>query len=92
MVFKFKPALGKEKVCIICPLVSWPAFITIFRITSGLRNSFESFTSGYRKAGTSFLKRASGRIFNLVRYFRETSRNLILNDFQKQTAKNCETH
>jgi hypothetical protein len=43
-------------------------------------------TGGYRKAGTSFLKRDTGRIC----YFIEASRNFILGVINKNTAKHFE--
>jgi hypothetical protein len=49
-------------------------------------------TSGYQKAGTSSLKRVTGRIFTItiVSDFIEASRNFILDFLHKKTAKNCE--
>jgi hypothetical protein len=50
-------------------------------------------TGGYLKAGTSFLKRVTGRFFELVSDFIEASRQFIFNFLRKKPAKKyCEKH
>ncbi len=65
---------------------SWPAFGTIFRIAGGYKK-FRN-TSGYRKAGTSSMKRALKGFLQLVRDFIEASRNSTFDFPHKKTAKN----
>ncbi len=47
-------------------------------------------TIGYRKAGTSFLKRVTGRIF-IISDFMEAIRNFILDLFHKEQQKSMKT-
>jgi hypothetical protein len=44
-------------------------------------------TGGYQKAGTSSLKRVTGRNFTLVSDFIEASRNIYLDFLHKKTTK-----
>jgi hypothetical protein len=48
-------------------------------------------TGGYRKAGTSSLKRFIGRIFTIVNHSIEASRNFISDFFTKRQQKSMET-
>jgi hypothetical protein len=56
--------------------MSWPAFGTNFRITGG-----------FRKAGTSFLKRVSVMTSQLVSEFIVASRNFLFNFLRKKPPK-----
>jgi hypothetical protein len=52
-------------------------------------------TAVYLKAGSSSLKRGTGKIFKfseLVSDYKESSRNLIFNFLHKKAAKYCENH
>jgi hypothetical protein len=46
-------------------------------------------TRGFRKAGTSPLKRVNGRIFTISKLFHRACRNFILDFLHKKTAKKC---
>ncbi len=49
-------------------------------------------TDGYQKAGTSSLKRVTGRNFKFVSDFIEANRNFILDFLHKKTTEHCENH
>jgi hypothetical protein len=53
-----------------------------------------SVTCSYWKAGASFLKRVTGRIFTISKFFdvTEASSNFIFDYLHKQAAKNFENH
>jgi hypothetical protein len=59
--------------------VSQAAFGTTFRVTGG-----------YRKAGTSFMKRVTGRIFTKV--LKRINQKLYLDFLHKEAAKNCKNY
>jgi hypothetical protein len=44
------------------------------------------------QCGTSFLKRVTGRILQLVNDFKEASRKCVLDFLHEKAAKNCENH
>jgi hypothetical protein len=67
------------------------AFRTVFR-TQAAFGTTSRVTGGCRKAGTSSLKKVTGRIFTItsVRDFTEESRNYIMEFLNKRQLKNCE--
>jgi hypothetical protein len=58
--------------------MSLPAFGTILKITGGFGTTFE-FTGSYLKAKTSFLKRFTGRILRISKWFQRSEPKLFLN-------------
>ncbi len=58
---------------------------------TGFGTNFEG-TDGYQKAGSSSLKRITGRNFTIVSYFIEASRNFILDFLHKKINKTCVNH
>ncbi len=69
-------------------LYSKPTFGTNFRITGGFLNNFLL----EKAAWTISLKKATGRISQLISDFTEESRNLTLDFLHKKTVKNCDNH
>jgi hypothetical protein len=70
----------------------WLNFSSALHIHGRLSEQLFRITGGFRKAGTSPLKRVTGRMFTIVSDFIEACRNFFLNFLYKKTAKNCESH
>ncbi len=73
---------------------SWPAFKTISESQAGFRTTFKG-TGGYQKAGTSSLKKVTGRNFTIMKWFHRSKQKfhfVFPLKKLKKTTENCEYH
>ncbi len=75
------PAFLRSHWSIFANVHSWPALGKAFRDTGG-----------FRKDGTSSLKRVTGGIFTICNWFHRSKQKFYFDFLLRKTAKNCENH